>query len=680
VSKDGSFRGWLEDPKGKRILVVGFARSGRAALDFFRRRGAVVTVSDSRPPWAFAREIPELLAGRLGLEFGEHGVETFLRQDVIVVSPGVPWDLAPLRAARERGIPVMAEVEAAACFLEGPLVGVTGSNGKTTTTSLIGRMLATSGFPALIGGNIGAPLIGMVDEATPDTVTVAELSSFQLEGIEGLRPQVAVLLNITANHLDRHASLEAYLEAKARIFRNQTASDFAVLNADDPTVVGLAERTAAHKVLFSRTQDLPEGLLVCKGRVLYRVGHLERELFSVRDVKLRGEFNLENVLAASATACVLGAEFEALAQAVREFRGVEHRLEHVGDVLGVEFYNDSKATSVDATVKALTAFQRGVHLILGGKDKGAPYAPLIPLLKERVRDVLVIGAAAERITRELAGTVELAQAGDLTTAVHMAFSAARPGDVILLSPACSSYDQFHDFEERGRVFKDVVESVAREAQSVRETGVCFDLEVPRHPQAVAREVAPAFDEPPPTSGPAKVSEPQPVPAEEAAVAEAPEPAAVGFPRPDDQPGAEAGESSAVSPASSGLVGGAESVAEHPTSSPPERIYIYELDAEELPPLDVEPGTQLEEPPLTVDATEGRDAAFQATAEEPFLFEVAPFPTAIAASQPEASREEDRAEPATRPVPARRGRKKRAKETAKEPQPGGDKQGGRLPGL
>lgn len=674
--KDGSFRSRLEDPRGKRILVVGFARSGRAALDFFRRRGAVVTISDSRPPWTFADEIPELLAAKMGLEFGEHGRETFLRQDAIVVSPGVPWDLAALAAAREQGIPVMAEVEAAACFLEGPLVGVTGSNGKTTTTSLIGRMLEASGFPTIVGGNIGAPLIGMVDEATPETITVAELSSFQLEGIEGLRPRVAVLLNITPNHLDRHPSFDAYKGAKARIFRNQTANDFAVLNADDPTVVGLAELSAAHKIFFSRSQDLPEGLMVSKGQVLYRVGHLERELFSVRDVKLRGEFNLEDVLAASAAACVLGADFDALAQAVRDFRGVEHRLEHVGDVLGVEFYNDSKATSVDATVKALSAFERGVHLILGGKDKGAPYEPLIPLLRERVRDVLVIGGAAERISRELAGAVELVRAGDLRSAVHMAFAAAKPGDVILLSPACSSFDQFHDFEERGRVFKELVEELARQVESARGPGVRFRLEAPPNLPPVATEPElPAAAEPEIAAAPPKVFEPQlPLIPEttipETTIAETRAAAADSQPS-DEQAHAEAGWSTAARPADTGRALGAEPMREHFASGAPERVYIYEFDAEELTPLDIETEINFEESASSLAATEGSDTAIELN-DEPLLFEVPAVTSAVAAAQAQGQ-----ADAADRARPAGRGRTKRA--TAEQPLPGG-KPEGKLPGM
>jgi UDP-N-acetylmuramoylalanine--D-glutamate ligase len=457
----------MQNLEGKRVLVAGFARSGRAAADFLYRRGAVVTVSDSRPPWSFAAEIPDLLGRKIGVEFGQHGSETFGRQDLVVTSPGVPWELPALQAARGRGIPVVAEVEAASWFFKGNLVGVTGSNGKTTTTVLLGRMLQESGFQTFVGGNIGAPLISMVDESTAESVAVVELSSFQLEGTDSMNPQVAVMLNITPNHLDRHPSFESYVEAKARIFSNQTESDYAVLNADDPVVAGLAERGHGRKTFFSRTQDIPEGLLLSGGQVVYRVGHLQRDLFSPGDVKLRGAFNLENVLAASAAASVLGADFDAIAKAVREFRGVEHRLELAGEVLGVEFYNDSKATSVDATVKALGAFDGGVHLILGGKDKGAPYAPLIPLLKNRVREVLLIGAAAERIGGELAGTADLVPAGDLETAVRRAFSRARPDDVILLSPACSSFDQFQDYEERGRRFKQIVEGLAQEGHVAR---------------------------------------------------------------------------------------------------------------------------------------------------------------------------------------------------------------------
>ncbi len=454
----------MTEVRGKRVLVVGLARSGRAAARCFARRGAVVTVTDLRPPSVFQAEIQEMMAHKVGLELGAHREETFLRQNLIVVSPGVAWDMPLLEAARRKNIPVVPEVEAASWFLKQPLVGITGSNGKTTAATILGKMLQASGFPAFVGGNIGVPLISAVSEVSDDSLLVVELSSFQLEAIRTLRPRVAVLLNLSANHLDRHASFSDYVAAKARIFLNQTAEDYAVLNADDPNVMSLAPTLAAQKIFFSRWQDLPDGVFLANGKVRYRVGNLERVLLEASDVRLRGAFNVENVMAAAAAACVLGADFAALRRAVREFRGVEHRLEFVRAVRGVEFYNDSKATSVDATAKSLSAFERGVHLILGGKDKGSPYGPLRPLLKGRVRDVFLLGAAAERIARELSGATELLHAGDLEMAVRQAFARALPGEVVLLAPACSSYDQFQDFEHRGRVFKEIVAKLGEEAE------------------------------------------------------------------------------------------------------------------------------------------------------------------------------------------------------------------------
>jgi len=454
----------MNDVRGKRVLVVGLARSGQAVALCLCRRGALVTVTDVRPPHAFQALLPELMAEKIGLELGSHREETFLRQDLVVVSPGVPWDLPQLVAARKHGIPVVPEVEAASWFLEGIFIGVTGSNGKTTTATLLGKILEASGFPTFVGGNIGVPLSSAVDHVQPGSYLVTELSSFQLEAIQDFRPHVAVFLNLSPNHLDRHPSLEAYALAKRQIFRNQQPDDYAVLNRDDPAVAGLASAIPSQKVFFSRRLHLPEGLFVRNGHVVYRVGHLERILFETRDVALRGGFNLEDVLAATAAACVVGADFDAVRAAIREFRGVEHRLEFVQSVQGVEFYNNSKATSVDATVKSLEAFERGVHLILGGKDKGAPYAPLRPLLPNRVRELLLIGAAAERIAKELSGAAELVPAGDLATAVREAFRRAEPGDVVLLAPACSSFDQFQDFEHRGWVFKELVHDLAQDVE------------------------------------------------------------------------------------------------------------------------------------------------------------------------------------------------------------------------
>lgn len=443
------------DLRNRRVLVVGLARTGRAVALRLRREGAIVTATDLRAPSSFGSMLREMMDSHIGLELGIHREETFLEQDLIVVSPGVHWHLPQLEAARRRRIPIVPEIEAASWFFKGTLVGITGTNGKTTATMLLGKMLEASEFLTYVAGNIGVPLISAVDFFSPESIVVAELSSFQLEAIQRFRPHVAVLLNITDNHLDRHETFDAYVSAKAQIFRNQQPDDFAVLNADDPVVKSLAPVIASRKIFFSREQDLPEGVLLSNGRILYRVGHLERHLLDEQEIKLRGAFNVENVMAAAAAACILGADFRAIRSATREFTAVEHRLEFVRSVRGIDFYNDSKATSVDATAKALSTFNRGVHLILGGKDKGAPYTPLRPLLEGRVKTVYLIGSAADRIAEDLAGA-DLQRAGDLRTAVQMAVSRAIPGDIVLLSPACSSYDQFKNFEQRGEAFKALV--------------------------------------------------------------------------------------------------------------------------------------------------------------------------------------------------------------------------------
>lgn len=605
------------DVRDKRVLVVGLARSGQAAARAFRKRGATVTVTDSRPPGAFQAEIVQLLSDKIGLELGEHREATFLQQDLIVVSPGVPWELAHLKAARERKILVVPEVEAAGWFLKGYRVGITGTNGKTTTATLLGRMLEASGFDTFVGGNIGVPLISAVDRVTADSVVVAELSSFQLEAIQNFRANVAVLLNLTPNHLDRHASFEAYFRAKAEIFRNQIADDYAILNADDPNVMSLVPAIAARKVFFSRRQNLPEGVLVSNGRILYRLRNLERALMQTSDVKLRGTFNLENVLAATAAACVCGADFAALQAAVRDFTGVEHRLEYLRKICDVEFYNDSKATSVDATAKALSAFEHGVHLILGGKDKGAPYAPLRPLLEDRVRTVLLIGAAAERIAQELSGATELLHAGSLETAVRQAFELARPGDVVLLAPACASYDQFQDFEHRGRVFKEIVEHLASEV-AVKD----MKKELPP-PKVVTltESVEPLPDSSPmdrgsgaavlPPNRSAAAEEPGPETAHEPLGSEArvqhprfrPEPDPEASRRPQGAP-AESSASSLQSP--------------FPKTAPhalrrPQSIFMYEVAAEEVAPLGLDAAR---EPPFL----EGLRSP-ETVEDEPLLFEI-----------------------------------------------------------
>jgi UDP-N-acetylmuramoylalanine--D-glutamate ligase len=525
-----------------------------------------VTVTDTKPPAAFGPFLPELLAQKIGLELGSQRVEIFLAHDLVVVSPGVPWDLPQLQAARARDIPVVPEVEVASWYLSDPIVGVTGSNGKTTTTTLLGKMLEASGFPTFVGGNIGVPLSSAMDRVNPGSIIVAELSSFQLEAIRDFRPHVAVLLNISPNHLDRHPSFEAYAQAKRQIFRNQRAEDYAILNADDPWVRSLGPALASRKVFFSRSQQIPCGLFVSNGNVVYRVGHLERVLLETREVRLRGGFNLEDVLAAAAAACVLGADFDAVRSAVREFKGVEHRLEYVRDICGVAFYNNSKATSVDATVKSLEAFERGVHLILGGKDKGAPYAPLRPLLKDRVREVHLIGAAADRIAQELSGAVELIRAGNLENAVLEAFQCARPGDVVLLAPACSSFDQFQDYEHRGRVFKELVE---RLTQDVESGSVEWKWSVNQQASSLGLDASGQF--------------------QAQSLAGSSQEASEASPEPPAEPSASEVEAPLFTPASGARPRG---------EAKNELTLVYEISAEELPPAEVELAEDYSEPPET----------------------------------------------------------------------------------
>jgi UDP-N-acetylmuramoylalanine--D-glutamate ligase len=393
---------------------------------------------------------------------------TFLEQDLIVPSPGVPLTMPALAAARTKGIPVWSEIELAWRFLEGRLVAVTGSNGKTTTTSLIGHILEAAGFPVLVAGNIGTPLISRVEATSRATVTVAEMSSFQLETIEALRPDVGLLLNVTPDHLDRHATFEDYGRAKARIFENQTEADAAIVNADDPVATEYAP-SRPPVYWFSRKKRVINGAFLREDQIVFRRDGTETVLLRRGDIGLRGEHNVENILAAAAAALLIGATPAVIARAVRSFAGVEHRLEFVAEIAGINFYNDSKATNVDATLKALDAFPAHLFVVLGGKDKGGDFTLLREPLRQRANLVLLVGAAAEKIAAQLGGVVPVEIAGTLDRAVRLAFERARPGDIVLLAPACASFDQFQNFEHRGRVFKQLVRQLEQDiAASARE--------------------------------------------------------------------------------------------------------------------------------------------------------------------------------------------------------------------
>ncbi len=440
---------------GKRVLVVGLGKSGVASALFLKAHGARVTVSDTKSGDELRNEIPVLLDHGITVETGGHGERTFRGQDLIVVSPGVPVDAPPLVQARALGETVIGEIELAAQFLPGPVVAITGSNGKTTTTTLTGEIMTAAGFSALVGGNIGTPAISLTDRAKPETTVVLEVSSFQLETIQTFRPKVAVVLNITPDHLDRHRTFEAYVDAKARIFENQQGTDFAVLNADDPTCAVLPSRTKAQVFWFSRQKEVQHGAYAHNGNIMFRDASGQREILQVSEIPLKGAHNLENVLAAVCAGALMGCAPEKIRQAVRDFKAVEHRLEFVATIRGVDYYNDSKATNVDATIKALESFPANIHLILGGKDKGSDYTVLNDLLRQRVKRVYTIGAAAAKIESQIKGA-EVVQAETLDNAIRKANAVAQPGDVVLLAPSCASFDQFKSYEHRGKVFKEIV--------------------------------------------------------------------------------------------------------------------------------------------------------------------------------------------------------------------------------
>lgn len=450
------------DLEGKRVLVVGLARTGLVVSLFCAAYGSRVTGIDEKPETALASTAEKLRAAGVTLEFGVSRPEIFVNQDLIIVSPGVPAKLSGLELARNRGVPVWSEIELAWRLLRGKLVAITGSNGKTTTTALVGHILQSAKIPVLVGGNIGTPLLARVEASSDSTVTVAEVSSFQLETIDAFRPDVGVLLNLTPDHIDRHGSFEEYARAKQKLFQNMLDRDAAVLNADDPQV---AQRGPARGQIFwfSREKRLAVGTFLRGEQILFRREGNESVLMRRSDIPLRGEHNLENVLAASTAAILAGAPTDAIEAAVRTFPGVEHRLEFVADIGGVGFYNDSKATNVDATLKAIEAFPGSLFVILGGKDKGSPYSPLREPLRQRAKLVLLIGAAADKIAAELEGAVELQHAGALERAVTAALELAKPGDTVLLAPACASFDQYENFEARGREFKEIVARLAAES-------------------------------------------------------------------------------------------------------------------------------------------------------------------------------------------------------------------------
>jgi len=452
----------------KRVLVVGLARTGVATALFCAGHNAVVSATETRAEIELGDAPSKLRAAGVALELGGHTEKTFLAQDLIVPSPGVPADDPFLLLARSKGITVWSEIELAYRFLEGKLIGITGSNGKTTTTTLVHHILKAGAMRAYLAGNVGTPLISEVEKMDAGSVAVAELSSFQLELIDKFRPNIGALLNLTPDHLDRHKTMEAYAAVKARIFANQTELDAAILNADDPASAKYAPKKP-QVFWFSRKTVVAQGACL-QGDEIVVVHHGKTEsVMKAGEIPLAGGHNVENVLAAVIIARLAGVDSATIASAVKSFEGVEHRLEFVADIGGVRYYNDSKATNVDATLKALDAFTGRILVILGGKDKGSDYTVLQKPLRERAILALLIGVAADKIEKQIAGSVAIERAETLERAVEAASMAARAGDVVLLAPACASFDQFENYEQRGRVFKQLVRKLEKRAAEERQT-------------------------------------------------------------------------------------------------------------------------------------------------------------------------------------------------------------------
>ncbi|MEK6410019.1 MAG: UDP-N-acetylmuramoyl-L-alanine--D-glutamate ligase [Acidobacteriota bacterium] len=470
------------DLKGKKVLVVGIARSGIAVARLLASRGAMVIGNDIKPASELREAADELRKLGVTLSLGSHPESLFVNADLIVLSPGVPADLEPLESARRAGIQIISEPELAGRFLRGRMIGVTGSNGKTTVTTLIGELMRAAGADVIVGGNIGTPLTSLIEKSTDVSWTVAELSSFQLETIDSLRVNVAVVTNITPDHLDRHGSLENYVSAKHRIFLNQTEDDRAVLNGQDQGVADMVAKLGvpSKKVYFSSRG--PETLTGAAAGVYYRAGRVcttlltdrqgEVDVIGLDEISVPGMHNVENVMTAlGATFCAIemggtaAGDLPALRDAIRRFKGVEHRIEYVAEIDGIKFYNDSKATNVDSTIKSLAAFERNIIVILGGKDKGSDYTVLAPLVRDRVKQIILIGAASDKIAGQLEGTRPIARARSMQDAVLSAVQVAAAGDIVLLAPACASFDMFDSYEHRGRVFKEAVYKLASRAHS-----------------------------------------------------------------------------------------------------------------------------------------------------------------------------------------------------------------------
>ena len=443
------------DFKNKNTLVVGLARSGVSAANLLHKLGANVTVTDEKGEETLSDNVKKLEKG-ISLKLNGHDSVNINGIDLTIISPGVPWDSPFLNKIREKGIRIMSEVEFAFQQLQAPFIAITGTNGKTTTTTLTGEMLKRGGKKVFVGGNIGNPLCEEVLNGGKSELVLSEISTFQMEGSETFKPYISAILNITPDHLDRHESMDEYIELKKRVFINQDENDYMILNLDDEITAGFSTEVRGKKVFFSRLKEVENGAFVREDKIIFKNDGREETVCSLKDLKLIGVHNIENTLASVAISGICGISGKIMRDVISEFKGIKHRMELVREIRGIRFINDSKGTNVGATVKSLQSFNEPIILIAGGKDKGSDYLPLKGLIEERVKFLILIGDAKKKIAKNLNGFKNRIEADTLENAVKEGYKRAKSGDIVLLSPACASFDMFRDYEDRGEQFKEIV--------------------------------------------------------------------------------------------------------------------------------------------------------------------------------------------------------------------------------
>lgn len=449
---------------GMKVVVVGLGRTGLATARFLARRGAQVTVSDKRQISELREAAKEMESMGVRVELGGHKKETFLNSDLIIPSPGVSMYMEELVEAKTKGIKILSEIEIASQFFKSPIIGVTGTNGKSTVVTLLGEIFRASKIEAFVGGNLGTPFIEAIESGKSFKYSILEISSFQLEWIEKFRPYIAVLLNITQDHLERYPNFKTYVDTKKRIFMNQKRSDFAVLNADDPNTQEIIESIKSRTFLFSGKEKIRKGAYLSGNKIIYVVGEIVKEIETNR-ILLKGKHNLENIMATVIVSSICNCDDTAMKRTIEEFRGLPHRIQFVKEISGVKYYDDSKGTNVDAVLRALECFSSPVILILGGRDKASDFTPLFLPIKKKVKVLLLLGEAKEKIAQQLSGSTEIMIVNDMKEAVEKAYLVAKKGDVVLLSPACASQDMFNDYSERGNVFAHCVNALEKQNET-----------------------------------------------------------------------------------------------------------------------------------------------------------------------------------------------------------------------